>query len=176
MFAYVLISFSLVTNNGTISNFWFLFQKMRSAFNPARLWGPEEPLARYIWMSQRYHNEVLSSDNDTTPELKNYPTIYNIDLEKKFAEDWNTNVYQRTVPYGYKNDFIDNDEGLNIGKPIYTTNTLHRGKKVENTEKFRSPNICLARDKLGGPLSCNCNRHFTLNVPNINSNETTTSL
>ncbi|KOB51896.1 Transporter, partial [Operophtera brumata] len=154
--------------------------KISSAFKPSRLWGPEEPLARYVWMSQRYRNEVLSSDNETTPEPRNYP-IYNIDLEKKYADDWKTDPYQGTMNYnGYSNNNLKNkDETLCIDSNVFPTHTLPKGKKKEKTnveEKFRSPNICIARGKLGGPLNCNCNRHFTLNVPTFTSNETTTSL
>lgn len=132
-------------------------------------------------MSQRYHNEVLSSINETTPEPKNYP-IYNINLEKKYADDWNPNSYQRTMNYnGYSNnDFINKDQRLVIDSSVFPTHTIPRSKTKEvkrnAEEKFRSPNICIARGKLGGPLNCNCNRHFTLNVPTITSNETTTSL
>lgn len=152
------------------------FQKISSAFKPSRLWGPEEPLARYVWMSQRYHNEVLSTDNETTPEPKNYPTIYNIDINKKYANDWNTEPYQKAMDYNYSNNDFFNTENTVDSEDVFPKHTIPRGEKKDLEEKFRSPNICIARGQLGGPLSCNCNRHFTLNVPTLKSNETTTSL
>lgn len=76
-----------------------------------------------------------------------------------------------------KNDF--NNKDSRTKNHIFKTHTIPRGKDVDkdslSVEKFRSPNICIAKGQLGGPLNCNCNRHFTLNVPTLN-NETSTSL
>lgn len=132
-------------------------------------------------MSQRYHNEVLSTDNEGTPE-PNYPTIlYNPDNEKRYNNEWkrNNDPYEKNNFHAYnKKDFYKTDDKVykDLG-PLFTTHTIPRGKtKKETEEKFRSPNICIAKGKLGGPLSCNCNRHFQLNVPTLKANETTTSL
>lgn len=76
-----------------------------------------------------------------------------------------------------KNEFIDNDNHTYGGiRSIYGTHTIPRGKKKSTDKQYRSPNICIAKGKLGGPTECSCNRHFTLNVPDLRSSEVTTSL
>lgn len=151
---------------------------MSSAFKPSRLWGPEEPLARYVWMSQRFHNETLSTDNEGTPEL-NYPTIiYTPDNEKRYNDQWTKpdDTYHRNYHSYNQPDLYPDEKTYKDLGAVFTTHTIPRGKtKKETEEKFRSPNICIAKGKLGGPLNCNCNRHFQLNVPTLTI-ETTTSL
>ncbi|XP_073949768.1 sodium-dependent nutrient amino acid transporter 1-like isoform X2 [Choristoneura fumiferana] len=148
-----------------------LFSKIASAFNPSRLWGPEEPMARYIWMSQRCSVEPNS-------ENKNYPQIIPKINEKSY-EDWLKPA--EYIPNGksnFKNGYLSKDETVikDIGA-IYTKHSIPRSKKKKkDDEKFRSPNICIAKTELGGPLACNCNRHFTLNVPDLRKVEVTTSL
>ncbi|CAH0581549.1 unnamed protein product [Chrysodeixis includens] len=155
-----------------------LVAKITSAFRPSRLWGPEEPMARYVWMSQRYVNETLSTDNDTSSEQNNYTTVtYNKEMDKKYKDDmYRHDLYQRTYNIYHKNDIINKDNMYGGIKSIYGTHTLPRGRKKSTEDKYRSPNICIAKGKLGGPIDCRCNRHFTLNVPDLRSNEVTTSL
>ncbi|XP_075974633.1 sodium-dependent nutrient amino acid transporter 1-like isoform X2 [Anticarsia gemmatalis] len=156
-----------------------LFTKISSSFRSSRLWGPEEPMARYVWMSQRYANEVLSTDNETISDQNNYSAItYNKDIEKKHKEDLPRNdIYQRNYNIYNKNDIINTKNNLfDSPESLYTTHTIPRGRKKSVEEKYRSPNICIAKGKLGGPVECKCNRHFTLNVPDLRSSEVTTSL
>ncbi|KAM3963663.1 sodium-dependent nutrient amino acid transporter 1 [Aphomia sociella] len=155
--------------------------KLASAFSPSRLWGPEEPMARYVWMSQRYSNEITSSDNDIHSEPVNYSQIiFNKDNEKIYDDNWlkRNNTYQRNLSvYNNKNVYLNTKEVEYSTPTIYTTYSTSRGKKKKKEEeKFRSPNVCIAKNELGGPLNCNCNRHFTLNVPDLKRNEVTTSL
>ena len=75
------------------------------------------------------------------------------------------------------NEVFDKDKHVYGGiRSIYGTHTIPRGKKKSTDEEYRSPNICIAKGKLGGPTECSCNRHFTLNVPDLRSSEVTTSL
>ncbi|KAH9644123.1 hypothetical protein HF086_015453 [Spodoptera exigua] len=154
-----------------------LFSKLVSAFRPSRLWGPEEPMARYVWMSQRYVHETVSIDNDTNSEPNHYANV--MYSKNKYEEElYKNEIYPRTYSNiyhpndDYKTDYLY-DGGI---KSIYSINTIPRGKKKSIDENYRSPNICIAKGRLGGPTECSCNRHFTLNVPNLRSNEVTTSL
>lgn len=156
-----------------------MFQKITSAFSPSRLWGPEEPMARYVWMSQRYANEVQSSTNDAHSEPINYSQIVFNTTEKN--DQWIKPKETYQIPYSVysKNGFIDSS-GTEVFKDvtaIYAPHSIPRSKKKrKDDEKFRSPNICIAKNELGGPTNCNCNRHFTLNVPDLRKNEVTTIL
>lgn len=136
-------------------------------------------MARYVWMSKRYINEALSTDNDTISEQNNYSTIiFNKDIEKKSKDDLHKHeLNQRNFNVYNKNDIINNKSSLHGGiDAVYGTHTIPRGRKKSLEEKYRSPNICIAKGKLGGPVECSCNRHFTLNVPDLRTNEVTTSL
>ncbi|KAL0852522.1 hypothetical protein ABMA27_002255 [Loxostege sticticalis] len=156
-----------------------LASKITSAFSPSRLWGPEEPMARYVWMSQRYANEVQSSTNDAHSEPINYSQIVFNTTEKN--DQWIKPKETYQIPYSVysKNGFIDSS-GTEVFKDvtaIYAPHSIPRSKKKrKDDEKFRSPNICIAKNELGGPTNCNCNRHFTLNVPDLRKNEVTTIL
>ncbi|CAK1600703.1 unnamed protein product [Parnassius mnemosyne] len=153
-----------------------LLSKIASAFQPSRLWGPEEPMARYLWMSQRYSHE-LSEENEANSESKNYLNLKS-SKGKPYEEDWLTpNLYQRSPQFLTKDvNGLDSDKTKEIG-PIYTIHTIPRFKKKDdNDEKFRSPNVCIARDQLGGQNNCTCNRHFTLNAPDLRNTELSTSL
>lgn len=156
------------------------FQKIISAFRPSRLWGPEEPMARYVWMSQRYNNETLSTKHEAHTEANNYAQIvYTKDNEKKYNDDWlkNNDNYQKTYYVYTKKGSEDIEPVFNDIETILTNHSIPRSKKKKKgDEKFRSPNICIAKGELGGPLDCNCNRHFTLNVPDLRKNEVTTTL
>lgn len=122
-------------------------------------------------MSQRCNTEPNS-------EIKNYPQIIPKINEKSY-DDWVKPV--EFIPNGksnFKNGYINNDETVikDVGA-LYTKHSIPRSKKKKkDDEKFRSPNICIAKTELGGPLACNCNRHFTLNVPDLRKVEVTTSL
>ncbi|XP_021186294.3 sodium- and chloride-dependent neutral and basic amino acid transporter B(0+) isoform X1 [Helicoverpa armigera] len=156
-----------------------LVTKISSAFRPSRLWGPEEPMARYVWMSQRYINETLSTENDTSSEQNNYSTImYNKEMDKKYQDElFRNDLYQRTYNIYNKNDIMNQENSTYGGiRSIYGTHSIPRGKKKSTDEKYRAPNICIAKGNLGGPIECSCNRHFTLNVPDLRNNEVTTSL
>ncbi|KAJ0175786.1 hypothetical protein K1T71_008945 [Dendrolimus kikuchii] len=151
-----------------------LVTKISSAFKPSTLWGPEEPMARYVWMSQRYVNETLSS-NGANSEQNNYTNVSNKNINAN--DDWTKldpahrkyNLYARNeIPN--KSSKIRNDIAT-----VYTKHTVPKVNPIDE-DKFRSPNICIAKGELGGPLNCNCNRHFTLNVPDLRKSEVTTSL
>lgn len=165
----------------TVINFLinYDFQKIASAFSPSRLWGPEEPMARYVWMSQKYANEVQSSDNDNHSEPINYSQIvFNNDNEK--SNDWfkPKDDYQSPYYIQNKNGYLDNSNSVfKDVTAIYAPHSIPRSKKKKkDEEKFRSPNVCIAKAELGGLTNCNCNRHFTLNVPDLRKNEVTTIL
>lgn len=157
-----------------------LVSKLISAFRPSRLWGPEEPMARYVWMSQRYVNETVSTDNDTNSEPNHYSSVmYTKDIDNKYQDEiFKNEIYPRNYSNIYNpNDDYNNDYLYNGGiKSVYSIHAIPRGKKKSVDENYRSPNICLAKSRLGGPTDCSCNRHFTLNVPDLRSNEVTTSL
>ncbi|XP_072938943.1 sodium-dependent nutrient amino acid transporter 1-like isoform X2 [Epargyreus clarus] len=161
-----------------------LVTKIASAFRPSRLWGPEEPMIRYMWMSRRFNDEKPSNDDEFNSETNDYPYIISKNSPKnnevKYNEDWMKfdDTYQR-IPKSYVKSNLVDDDDLRFKKidTTYPSSSIARSKKKKKTEeKFRSPNICIAKDELGGPLNCNCNRHFTLNVPDLRSNETATSL
>lgn len=153
--------------------------KIASAFRPSRLWGPEEPMARYVWMSQRYANENANSEQEFTTDTKMYNHImskYQEKSNKIYNEDWLHDVYESSPKTYHKNDLVrnnyvrnDNDVGA-----IYSVPTASCKRK--KPEQFRSPNICIAKGELGGVMNCNCNRHFQLNVPDLRNNEVSTSL
>lgn len=130
-------------------------------------------------MSQRYANETLSSHNDGNSEQNNYSSIvFKKDIEKKANnERLKSDPYQRNVNFYTKTDFKnENNKVYNDIASVYTTHSIPRSKKKNIDEKFRSPNICVAKGELGGPINCNCNRHFTLNVPTLKNNEVITNL
>ncbi|XP_049868320.1 sodium-dependent nutrient amino acid transporter 1-like [Pectinophora gossypiella] len=157
-----------------------LFTKIAAAFRPSRLWGPEEPLARYIWMSQRYANDTLSSGNDHVENTNYAQIVFNKENEKKYNDtsSKNNESYQSTYYVYTKNGHIDDSERVfrDVGPILASHNIPRSKKKVKEEDKFRSPNICIAKTELGGPIDCNCNRHFTLNVPNLRNTEVSTSL
>ncbi|KAJ8730597.1 hypothetical protein PYW08_002010 [Mythimna loreyi] len=106
-----------------------LVTKLASAFRPSRLWGPEEPMARYVWMSQRYVNETLSTDNESTSEPNNYSTImFNKEMDKKYQEElYRNDMYQKTYNNYNKNEVINNDKHVYGGiRSIYGTHTIPR--------------------------------------------------
>lgn len=130
-------------------------------------------------MSQRHANETISSEgHDDT----NYAEIiFNQENEKKYHDDWaKQNDFQRTYYVYTKNgdgkDNYRNDTlaDCDLPLPLPTTKKVKKGKD----SKFRSPNVCVAKNELGGPVNCKCNRHFTLNVPDLRNtnNEVTTVL
>lgn len=166
--------------NSTGNYLYLLFQKFSSAFSPSRLWGPEEPMARYVWMSQKYANEVQSSNTtDTHSEPINYSQIvFNSDEVK--PDDWfqTKDDYQSPFYLQTKSGYLDNNSSIfKDVTAIYAPHSIPRSKKKKkDEEKFRSPNICIAKTELGGLSNCNCNRHFTLNVPDLRKNEITTIL
>lgn len=132
-------------------------------------------------MSQRHVNGTLSNDDREDTNYAEF--IFNRDNEKKYHDDWvQQNEYQKTYYVytkngddkdSYRNDSLT-DCNLSIPLPISKT----KKPKKEKESKFRSPNICVAKNELGGPVNCNCNRHFTLNVPDLRNtnNEVTTIL
>ncbi|XP_014369255.2 sodium-dependent nutrient amino acid transporter 1 [Papilio machaon] len=146
-----------------------LITKIASAFRPSRLWGPEEPMARYLWMSQRYSSEH-STEVETASERNNYSHL----KSKTYQQNWLTSeLYQRSPDFVTKNDKIDSKK--NMG-PKYQIHDRLKDNDRESIEKFRSPNVCIATDQLGGQSKCTCNRHFTLNVPDLRNTEVSTSL
>ncbi|CAH0714608.1 unnamed protein product, partial [Brenthis ino] len=154
--------------------------KIASAFRPSRLWGPEEPMARYVWMSQRFANENANSEQEFTHDTKMFNHImskYQEKSNKIYEEDWlhATDTYQSSPKVYKKSDFIKNDDTLYDDGAIYAIPTPSTKKKKVD-EQFRSPNICIAKGELGGALNCSCNRHFQLNVPDLRNNEVSTSL
>ncbi|XP_034826867.1 sodium-dependent nutrient amino acid transporter 1-like isoform X1 [Maniola hyperantus] len=159
-----------------------LLTKIASAFRPSRLWGPEEPMARYIWMSQRFINEN-GSDQEFPTDTKTFKHIinkYHDKCNEIYNEDWlhTTDIYQNSPKAQTKSDLLKNENPLynNVGA-IYSIPTVSSSKrKKKGEEQFRSPNVCIAKDELGGPVNCNCNRHFQLNVPDLRNNEVSTSL
>ncbi|XP_030025626.1 sodium-dependent nutrient amino acid transporter 1 isoform X2 [Manduca sexta] len=157
-----------------------LLSKISSAFKSSRLWGPEEPMARYLWMSQRYVNDIAAKDKETQFEQNNYTSVvFSKDNEKKYNNEWtkNKDKYQSNINYYTKIDFTNKNNTILKDKlDVYTNHTIPRTQSKSVDDKFRSPNICIAKGQLGGPLNCNCNRHFTLNVPDLRNNEVTTSL
>ncbi|XP_047530168.1 sodium-dependent dopamine transporter-like isoform X1 [Vanessa atalanta] len=161
-----------------------LLTKMASAFRPSRLWGPEEPMARYVWMSQRFLNENANSEHEFHTDTKMYNHIITKYHEKGneiYNEDWlhAADTYQSQSPKAFiKSDLIRHEDTLyNDVGAIYTIPTVSTSKR-RNTgeEQYRSPNICIAKGELGGSINCNCNRHFQLNVPDLRNNEVSTSL
>ncbi|XP_060803757.1 sodium-dependent nutrient amino acid transporter 1 isoform X2 [Amyelois transitella] len=153
--------------------------KVASAFRSSRLWGPEEPMARYIWMSKRYAADAQYSDDTNSDPINYSEMVYNRDNEKKYDNEWTkiNEAYQRNFFYNTNNDILPTKH-MGYKEPgIYTTYSVPRGKrKKKDDEKFRSPNICVAKDQLGGSSNCNCNRHFQLKVPDLRKTEITTSL
>jgi hypothetical protein len=122
-------------------------------------------------MSQRYSNEVQSSENDIQSEPINYSQIV-FNNDQKFGEEWFSkpsddifkpcNIYTKT-PYPDTKETAYKDITT-----IYAPHSIPRGRtKRVDEEKFRSPNVCIAKNEIGGSVSCNCNRHFTLNVPDL---------
>ncbi|CAH0750428.1 unnamed protein product [Diatraea saccharalis] len=156
-----------------------LVSKIASAFSSSRLWGPEEPMARYVWMSQRYAHEVHSSDTDIQSEPINYSQIVFNPDHNPFGSEWFNKTNEMHKPYNVysKTPYVDNygDVYKDIST-IYMPQPIRDIKKKEDEEKFRSPNVCIARNEIGGTLNCNCNRHFTLNVPDLRKCEVTTCL
>ncbi|CAH2991093.1 unnamed protein product [Chilo suppressalis] len=159
-----------------------LVSKIAAAFSSSRLWGPEEPMARYVWMSQRYANEVHSSDTDLQSEPINYSQIvFNTDHEH-FGNEWfnKPNDLQNSYNIYSKTPCVDNyNTVFNDISTIYApkmSSTSRNIKKSKEEEKFRSPNVCIAKNEISGTLNCNCNRHFTLNVPDLRKCEVTTCL
>ncbi|XP_045768654.1 sodium- and chloride-dependent GABA transporter 1-like isoform X2 [Maniola jurtina] len=159
-----------------------LLTKIASAFRPSRLWGPEEPMARYIWMSQRFINENGSEQEfpTDTKKFKHIINKYHDKCNEIYNEDWlhTTDVYQNSPKAQTKSNLIKNENPLyNDVGAIYSIPTVSSSKRKKKAEEqFRSPNICIAKDELGGPVNCNCNRHFQLNVPDLRNNEVSTSL
>ncbi|KAL4713597.1 hypothetical protein ACJJTC_016680 [Scirpophaga incertulas] len=154
--------------------------KIASAFSSSRLWGPEEPMARYVWMTQRYANETQSSGNDIQSEPINYSQIV-FNSDQKFGEAWfdkpNDDTHKPYIIYSKTPSIYNNnpvyDDIPSIPTPQYK---VRSNKKNKDEDKFRSPNICIAKNEIGGSVNCNCNRHFTLNVPDLRNNEVATSL
>ena len=133
-------------------------------------------------MSQRHANETLSTDVEQPDPDPNYAQIIFKHNEKKYHDDDWTNIndpYQKTY---YIHTKMGPKEEKHIPEDIYSVPShvtkCRKKKKLKDDEsKFRSPNICIAKGELGGPLDCNCNRHFTLNVPDLRHNaELTTTL
>ncbi|XP_053612531.1 sodium-dependent dopamine transporter-like [Plodia interpunctella] len=151
--------------------------KLASAFRSSRLWGPEEPMSRYIWMSKRYSTDVQYSEYNSNSEPNYSQMIFNRGNEKRYDDEWMkiSDAYQKNYIYSTNNDIFNDMRYKEPG--IYTTYSIQKGKrKKKDLEKFRSPNICVAKDQLGGSVKCNCNRHFQLNVPDLRKTEVTTSL
>lgn len=133
-------------------------------------------------MSKRYRSEVTSTESNSNSGHVNYSQIiFNRNNDKKYNDDWLkiNDSYQRKFNNIYaKNTFLDTKNSLDYKEPgIYTTYTIPKGNRKKNEEeKFRSPNICIAKDQMVGSINCNCNRHFQLNVPDLRKNEVTTTL
>lgn len=132
-------------------------------------------------MSQRYANETLSSDQQAQTGSNYAQIIFSKDNEKKYSQDWlqnSNNAYQKKYYVYTKNGQIDDNETVfkDVGSILANHNIPRSKKKKKEDEKFRSPNICIAKAELGGPMNCNCNRHFTLNVPDLRKDEVTTTL
>lgn len=139
-------------------------------------------MARYIWMSQRFINEN-NSEQEFNTDSKTFNHIINKYHDKCieiYSEDFlhSTDIYQSSPKAQTKSDLIKNENPLytDVGAiySIPTVSTSKKKKKID--EQFRSPNICIAKGELGGPINCNCNRHFQLNVPDLRNNEVSTSL
>lgn len=130
-------------------------------------------------MSQRYVNETLSTDNETISEQNNYPAIIfnKQNMDKKVNNDLFKPEYQSTYNT-YNRNIINSSRYSSYGdmESVFATHTIPRGRNKTLEDKYRSPNICIAKGRLGGPVDCKCNRHFTLNVPNLRNSEVTTSL
>ncbi|XP_041988226.1 sodium-dependent nutrient amino acid transporter 1-like isoform X2 [Aricia agestis] len=153
-----------------------LFSKIKSAFRPSRLWGPEEPMSRYIWMSQRSLNENSEYDYDVdTTAFNNIINKYNVKNNEIKHDGWSPNqdIYQSAK--NKKNyDIIKRKEN------IYSDNEAIYSIPV-NFEKGKNPmdiynSICISKEEIGGPICCECNRHFQLKVPDLRNNEISTSL
>lgn len=149
-----------------------LTSKISSAFKSSRLWGPEEPMARYVWMSQRYLNDTLSSTNEVSYERPDSDAAHN-----KYKENWLSHKDKYQKEYDYYSRIVATKTPSKASKETYPAHTIPRSETKVPEEKFRSPNICIAEAQIGGPTNCNCNRHFKLNVPkDLRNNEVTTSL
>ncbi|VVC97203.1 unnamed protein product [Leptidea sinapis] len=74
-----------------------IFTKISAAFRPSRLWGPEEPLARYMWMSQRFANDTLSSGQEVHSDSNNFGNLHEYDVKNdvKYHDNWiKDDIYQ----------------------------------------------------------------------------------
>ncbi|CAK1540709.1 unnamed protein product [Leptosia nina] len=150
-----------------------LFAKITAAFHSSRLWGPEDPMTRYMWMSQRFSNETFSSEPDVTSESNNYVNLHNDYTKNDMKNDnWlKEDLYQMDAKNNYNIEYLGKDNPA-FSDAIYAVPASKRKKE----DTFRSPNICIAKGQLGGEVNCNCNRHFQLNVPDLRNNEISTSL
>ncbi|XP_045515272.1 sodium-dependent nutrient amino acid transporter 1-like isoform X1 [Pieris brassicae] len=155
-----------------------LFAKITAAFHPSRLWGPEDPMTRYMWMSQRFSNGTLSSEPEVT-DTSNYTNLHNdytIKNDVKYAENWvKDDLYDPENEFNFEYLGKDNIAYSDAGD-LYAIPTVTKSKKRKKDDTFRSPNICMAKGQVGGETNCNCNRHFQLNVPDLRNNEISTSL
>ncbi|CAB3255739.1 unnamed protein product [Arctia plantaginis] len=105
-----------------------LISKISSAFRPSRQWGPEEPMARYVWMSQRYINETLSTDNDTISEQNNYSAIIfnKQNMDKKFKNDLYNADYQSTYNIYNRNIINNRNSPYRDIESVFATHTIPR--------------------------------------------------
>ncbi|XP_063536150.1 sodium- and chloride-dependent glycine transporter 2-like [Cydia strobilella] len=146
-----------------------LVSKIASSFRSSRLWGPEELMARYVWMSQR-----ITTEQDSE---RNFPQTVQ-KTNGMLTEDWITPIPSYVIAPNLKNGYLGKEEAVaEDNGVIYANHSISKTKKMKKSEEnFRSPNICIAETELGGSLACNCNRHFTLNVPDLRKTKVTTSL
>lgn len=119
-------------------------------------------------MVQRYTAEHSSDDKESEASYS-YPQHTSNKINDKI--DWMEDpaYYQRNYNVYSTTNFIIPKENP------YATYSVPK-KKTKDESNFTSPNVCLAKTKLDTRLDCNCNRHFTLNVPYLDKSELTTSL
>lgn len=128
-------------------------------------------------MSQRSINEKLNPEyeHDIDSTYKNVMNKYN--KNDKTDKDWykSKDTHQSShQPYYVNSDILQNQHSYDKIESIYAIPDKI-SKNNEPGRKLNSP-ICISKGELGGPTTCICNRHFQLKVPDLRSNELSTSL
>ncbi|GBP77198.1 Sodium-dependent nutrient amino acid transporter 1 [Eumeta japonica] len=153
-----------------------IFSKITAAFRPSRLWGPEEPMARYHWMSRKQSDGYRPGlDYDCSIESDMYPHIYkngnnndnsNCNGHVKEESKPRQRPYLNSSPCNvYKSPLNDSDVGKNLKPQMYDTNHTNGSLNSHRCE------IDEENDK-----ECHCNRHFSINISYVRNGEVTTCL
>lgn len=126
-------------------------------------------------MSQRFDNGTLSSEDVTETNYTNLHNEYTKN-DVKHNEIWvKDDLYDINPNNDFNIGYLGKDNKAFSDGDLYAIPSV-RSKKRDKEDTFRSPNICLAKGRMGGEINCNCNRHFQLNVPDLRNNEISTSL